>query len=198
MMAVKFTFDFDKALAAMVYIAGSGIQDLTKYKMCKLVFLADKYHLVRFSRTITGDRLCAMEHGPVPSETLDLLNRLIVEDRTDGRVMALDEHLSLDRAYQNPHLSARKQMDFEELLSQSDLTALKETVKEHGSKSFDELKALTHEMFAYKKAWSERMNNSPTIGYEDLFAEDSDAINGALEDMIEDDQLRKAFGGGTF
>ena len=130
MMAVKFTFDFDKALAAMVYIAGSGIQDLTKYKMCKLVFLADKYHLVRFSRTITGDRLCAMEHGPVPSETLDLLNRLIVEDRTDGRVMALDEHLSLDRAYQNPHLSARKQMDFEELLSQSDLTALK--VGRHG------------------------------------------------------------------
>jgi|HubBroStandDraft_5_1064220.scaffolds.fasta_scaffold111638_2 uncharacterized phage-associated protein len=193
-MAARFSFDFDKALATMVYLSSAGIRDLTKYKICKLVFLADKYHLVRFGRPITGDRLCAMENGPVPSETLNLMNALIQDSFKDDRVAAMSRHLVLDRAYSNPRFSLRQELPLEEFLSASDLTSLEITVAAHGHKSFDELKALTHEMPAYKRAWQGRENQAPTIGYEDLFLEDSDAIEGALQEMIEDDDLRKAFG----
>jgi uncharacterized phage-associated protein len=193
-MAVRFTFDFDKTLAATVYLASAGISDLTKYKICKLIFLADKHHLVRFGRPITGDRLCAMDHGPVPSTTLNLLNNLIKKDLSDERVTLLNEHVVLNRTYANPRFSVGKEISLEDLLSASDLASLKETVEAHGHKSFDELKALTHEMPAYRKAWHNKTHNAPTIGYEDLFIEDSDAIEGALEDMIEDSQLRTAFG----
>ena len=176
----------------MVYLSGTGIRDMTKYKISKLVFLADKHHLIRFGRTITGDRICAMENGPVPSQTLDLMNALIQEDYRDSRVVTLAKHVQLDRAYTHPRFSLRESLPLEDFLSPSDLTALEQTIATHGHKSFDELKALTHEMPAYKKAWADRDNNAPTIGYEDLFLEDSDAIQGALEEMVEDDQLRES------
>jgi uncharacterized phage-associated protein len=195
-MAVRFSLDFEKTLAAIVYLSSSGIHDLTKYKACKLIFLADKRHLVRFGRPITGDRICAMELGPVPSETLNMFNALISENTAYPHFAALSEHLAVDRVYANPRFGAKKTLPFEELLSRSDMEALDQTIRDHGSKSFEELKALTHEMFAYKRAWSG--TGSPTIQYEDLFVEDSDAIEGTLEEMIEDDQLRKAFGTSGF
>jgi hypothetical protein len=56
---------------------------------------------------------------------------------------------------------------------------------EHGSKSFDELKVLTHEMVAYKRAWENRTNNAPVIACEDFFV---------FEEMIETGAVRKVFG----
>ena len=78
--------------------------------------------------------------------------------------------------------------------SKSDLQALNHMVAEHGKKSFDELKALTHEMAAYRKAWEEREEGTSAVpmSYEDFFDEDPDAIDGALEEMIENYRLRKA------
>ena len=194
-MDVRFSYDFEKALAAIVYIASSGIEDLTKYKICKLLFLADKYHLVRYGRPITGDRICAMEYGPVPSQTLNILNDAITESHQDPRADLLTEKLHIDRVYHNPHLSSQLAgFDLEEHLSSSDLSALQYTVHQHGRKSFEELKAVTHEMFAYRKAWAERVNSAPTMRYEDLFVDDGDALEGALEEMLENSALRSTFG----
>ena len=39
------------------------------------MFLAEKYHLVRYGRPITGDRYDAMKDGPVPSFTYDLFKK---------------------------------------------------------------------------------------------------------------------------
>lgn len=44
-----------------------------KIKLIKLVYLADKYHLLRYGRTVTGDEYFAMEHGPVGSTIKDVL-----------------------------------------------------------------------------------------------------------------------------
>lgn len=184
-------------MAAMAFIASRALPGLTKYKMCKLVFLADKYHLVRFGRPITGDRICAMEYGAVPSTTLDLLNAIINPNQTKGdplRVEVLAKHFIVDRSFYNPHFKTRLEPAYEEILSQSDLDALQATIAAHGEKTFEELKSFTHEMFAFRKARADRISEAPDMRYEDLFAEDGDAIEGALEEMIEDDGLRKAFG----
>jgi uncharacterized phage-associated protein len=196
-MAVAFEYDFENALAAMVYIAAKEPRSLDVYKICKLVFLADKLHLVQHGRTITGDQICAMEYGPVPSNTYRVLSRLISETPGDSRVDVLSSHLNIDRSFSYPRISERKDapIKFDEFLSRSDMRALDEVISLHGAKSFDELKALTHEMPSYKRAWHpERSANNPTMLYEDLFEEDSDALRGTLEEMIENDELRKAFG----
>lgn len=194
---VTFEFDAEKALAAIVYLCSKGIQGLTKYKVCKLLFLADKYHLVRYGRSITGDRLCAMPYGPVPSRILNILNNAIASDGSDrvsdDEAKRLSDFIELQRIYRDPHFKSTKDVE-PGILSVSDLAALDAVVQEHGSKTFGELKAMTHELYAYQKAWDNRTNNSPMIAYEDLFEEDDDALEGAREEMLENYQLRTAFG----
>jgi uncharacterized phage-associated protein len=79
-MTVEFQFDFDRTLAAILYLASKDLPELTKSKICKLLFLSDKLHLVKYGRVITGDRYCAIPHGPIPSRTLNLLNEVIGEN----------------------------------------------------------------------------------------------------------------------
>lgn len=188
-----FTFDFEKAKEAIVYLASKTPGGMTKYTACKLLFLSDKYHLVRYGRTITGDLYCALPHGPVPTTILDILSLVVAEDEADERVSALRSVLAINRLYRHPHISARHPLRREHL-SKSDIEALEETVKRHGGKSFEELKSLTHETLAWQNAWAKRGNaNSVPMAFEDFFEEDSDALVGVLDEAIEDSRLRMAF-----
>lgn len=190
MAAIEFQFNLEKTREAVTYLAMGSTGGFDIYKACKLLFLADKYHLVRYGRTITGDAYFALPHGPAPTRTLGLLNMLI-EDPTSAP--ALSCALNVDRSYQHPRFLAAQPPDLE-TLSKSDLEALDETLKRFGSKTFSELKALTHEMVAYQKAWERRgRKKSVPMNFEDFFEEDSDAMAGVLEEAIEDSNLRKAF-----
>jgi hypothetical protein len=192
-MAVRFTFDPEKAVEAIVYLSSLQLPGLSKYKLSKLLVLADKHHLVRFGRTITGDRICAIEHGPIPSASLDLLNAVLSGENLASEGQALAEKVTVDRRFRHPRFAAAG--DFEaHALSESDLESLLAIANEHGRKSFDELKVLTHEMVAYKRAWENRTNNAPVIAFEDFFEEDEEALVGVYEEMIETDAMRKVFG----
>lgn len=195
-MTVTFTYDFEKALAALVYLASNPetVPALDKYKVGKLLFLADKYHLVRYGRPILGDYYKALDYGPIPQRTMDILHVLIGDQRAWGTEEAkaaerLGEVLGADHRFQHPRLSAKRMPNLE-ALSVSERAALEHVVSEHGKRTFDELKVLTHEMPAYRKVWK---GVAVEMYYEDFFDEDPDAITGAREEMLENDALRKAF-----
>src|SRR5947209_669995 len=98
--SVEFNFEFEKFLAALHYLAVRQVPELDKYKVCKLFFLADKYHLVRFGRPILGDRYCPLPHGPIPSRSLDLLNEFINAKNEESRsqeCQQIEEVLELNR-----------------------------------------------------------------------------------------------------
>lgn len=187
-MPLDFKLDSDKTREALAYLASSSPDGRTKYILGKLLFLADKYHLVRYGRTITGDRYIAMEDGPAPNRILDQLNLLIEEPEN---VPSLSSILRVDHSFRQPRISLAGHTDFENL-SQSDMEALDIILKRHGSKDFAELRALTHEMVAYLRAWDRRTGKAAPMAFEDFFEEDADAINGALEEAIEDSNLRAA------
>jgi uncharacterized phage-associated protein len=193
-MAVAFTFDFDKARAALLYLASKELPAFDKGKACKLMFLVDKLHLVRYGRPITGDRYWALEHGPVPSTILNLLNNLESKDTADARVQLLAECLELDRTFENPRYRARQTANMD-CLSRSDVTALDRVAEVYGSKTFAELRALTHETVAYQRAWNRKPSKkgAAQIAFEDFFDEDAESIAGAREEMLENDALRKSF-----
>jgi uncharacterized phage-associated protein len=196
-MNVQFGFDFERTLAALVYIASKPeATGLDTYKLCKLMFLSDKLHIVRFGRSITGDDLRAMEYGPVPSNVYDLLKAVLAsgEMHEQEQVRTLASHLSIDRRYEHPRFKAARPVDYAYFLSPVELNALDEVVASHGRKSFDELYTLTHEMPAYKKAWEDpdRSSRNPRMSFEDLFTNDSEAIAGAKEEMLEDYEMRQA------
>jgi uncharacterized phage-associated protein len=190
---MEFTFDFEKAKEAIVYLATKVPKGMSKYIACKLLFLADRYHLVRYGRPVTGDLYCALPHGPVPTTILNLLSGLVGEAETSEQVSALRSVLAVNRSYSNPRISARNPLK-QERLSKSDIEALDETIERHGGKSFEELKALTHETLAWQNAWAKRgRKNSAPMAFEDFFEEDPDALVGVLEEAIEDSELRRAF-----
>jgi uncharacterized phage-associated protein len=197
---VQFEFNADKAVAVIAYLASRPPEDLTvldKYKVGKLLFLADKYHLVRYGRPILGDEYRALEWGPVPQRALDMLHALLDKSkhpRDPQHVSRLLKTLKIDRTLENPRFRAKAPGDLS-CLSRSEIMALDRIVSIHGRKSFPELLNLTHAMPAYRKPWSARTAGAKMapMRYEDFFEEDADAIKGAFEEMIEDDALRKSF-----
>lgn len=197
-MMASFEFDFEKAFAALLYLASKpkDVPEFDKYKAAKLLFLADKYHVVRYGRPILGDFYCAMEYGPIPSKILDLLKEITGPEarrETTEEVTRLLNSLDIDRRYKYPRLVAKGPVNLDSL-SKSDLMALDHVIAVHGRKTFDELKALTHAMPAYRKAWAKLDGTAaPPMSYEDFFDEDSDAIEGAFEEMIENDMLKNSF-----
>jgi uncharacterized phage-associated protein len=193
-MPVEFQFDFEKAKAAFLYLASKDIPALDKYKICKLLFLADKYHLVKYGRPITGDKYCALPYGPIPSAFLNIIDGVIGGQLLIPEVASLSEATELDRQYENPRFKAKAAYDASKL-SQSDLMAIDHVVADFASMGFAELKAITHSMVAYKRAWAEKPQdrNAADMDFEAFFDEDSDAVAGAREEMLEDDLLRKRF-----
>lgn len=191
-MSVEFEFDFAKAREAILYLASRSSNGVEKLTAAKLLFLADKYHLVRFGRPITGDRYFAMPMGPVPTTILDLLNE-ILEERPSEWTESLSQHLSVDQSGRWPRFVANEPLQ-PEFLSESDVRALDEILRRHGSKKPGELIDLTHETPAYEKAWDARGTlRSVRIPFEDFFEEDPDAVQGVQEEMVEDFELRRAF-----
>jgi uncharacterized phage-associated protein len=193
-MTVEFQFDFDRTLSAIVYLASKDLPELTKAKICKLLFFADKLHLVKYGRIITGDKYCAIPYGPIPSRTLDLLNAVIGQNPREEQAAKMSAALELDRRYEHPRFKAIQSFDATKL-SQSDLMALDQVIATYGNMGFGELKAITHSTFPYKKAWIEKPEGASgaDMNFEEFFEDDSDAIAGAREAMLEDDELRKTF-----
>jgi hypothetical protein len=102
--------------------------------------------------------------------------------------------IQIDRKFQHPRLKASGAADLA-CLSRSEIMAIEHVINEHGRKGFDELKALTHSMAAYQNAWAKAKavgSKMEEMRYEDFFEDDSDAVAGALEEMLENDSLRKA------
>ena len=192
-MPVQFKFDFQKAKEVLAFLASENVRGLDNYKICKLFFLADKCHLVKYGRPITGDEYFAMPYGPVPTNMLNIAKDFTSSQPRDPRSVELGETIGLDRTFQHPRFTARQEFTIS-ALSKSDLETLKEIVARYGNKSFDELKVLTHEMIAYKKAWEKRgASASERMAFEDFFEEDEDAVAGAREEMIENSEMTDAF-----
>ncbi len=114
--------------------------------------------------------IAPLEHGPVPSQLLDLLSEIEFGKTTSPEAKELASALLLDRHYTCPHVQGIERPDLAQL-SESDMEALDEVVRECGHRTFRELRGLTHEMPAYKQAWESKTAGSSmaTMKYEAFF-----------------------------
>jgi len=169
-------FEDNKALAAILYLAQKkGSMDL--YALVKTIYFADKKHLHKWGRTITGDQYVRMEHGPTPSAIYDMLKSVRGDKdwRTDlSGFLRIDDNTVIPLAEPNM-----------EQFSESDLEALDEAYAEHGHKSFSELKRDSHDK-AYHKSSEYRMHE------EDL-AEDDAALIEYIRQRREDERHFEAW-----
>ena len=66
-MKIQIRVSTVKAVEALVWIIQRGESNV--YNAMKIFFAADKYHLNRYARPVTGDNYVAMQFGTVPSWT---------------------------------------------------------------------------------------------------------------------------------
>lgn len=136
-----FAFDPEKATEALLYVASKlPRHNATFYIALKILYLADKIHLSRFGRFISGDSYIAMKHGPVPSGAYDIVKHV----RGDGlfpfdhaaKSFAVDEESNQITPLREPD---------EGLFSDSDLECLNEMIEAYGDKPFSEIRAVSHD-----------------------------------------------------
>ena len=64
-------FNPEKSLQAVLYVANR-LERKDFHKIFKVLYFADREHLTKYGRPITGDTYVAMEYGPVPSMIYDI------------------------------------------------------------------------------------------------------------------------------
>ncbi|MCK5816532.1 MAG: SocA family protein [Candidatus Marinimicrobia bacterium] len=112
---IKFKFNKQKSIEAVLYlISKSGKNTYDLYKIVKMIFEADKYHLNHYMRPVTGDYFVSMAKGIVPSNIYDLCKgedpkeafyrkspRIIVANRiADCNHLSESDIEALDQAYE--------------------------------------------------------------------------------------------------
>lgn len=139
-----------KNVQAINYLASKSRQrEINRLKLMKLLWLADRYHLLKYGRPILKDRYYALDHGPVPSLTADI-SRHQNEPYTNTYIEPVG---SLDiRSIQAPDLS---------LFSKSDLEVLDLVWEKFGHMDRWELRDLTHEYPEWKR-WEEELKDPTT------------------------------------
>lgn len=131
-----FMYDEKKALAALLYLAGKeGAIDL--YALVKTIYFADKAHLKKWGRTITGDQYVRMNHGPVPNAIYDIIKS--ARGDNDWRT-----NLKCILRMENNMVTPLVEPDMDEF-SESDIEELDIAFESHAHKGFRQLKRDSHD-----------------------------------------------------
>ena len=145
-----------------------------KLKLVKLLFLADKCHLLRYGRTISGDEFWAMKRGIVGSVTKDILGF----DENEENYFPDPEYEYAKKmlqkvgryTYRANYACSAENID---QLSQTDIEALRLVVEHYGNFSGPELVTLTHrypEWEQYKELFDSNQTKREKLNTEELLS----------------------------
>lgn len=170
-----------------VYYLLSKVGDATKIKVIKLIFLADKYHLIRYGRTVTGDDYYAMEHGPVGSTVKDVLefNRFTLADNEYVYAAKLFDKIDEKTLKAKSEVSSGDL----EMLSESDIEALDFIIEKFGKMTASELRHYTHrypEWEQYRELFENNQTKRERLKIEELLSTLPDDPLGVTPEHIEE------------
>jgi uncharacterized phage-associated protein len=137
---IYFTFEPHKAIEAILYLA-QRIADPTFHSINKLMYFADKTSLERYGRFISGDDYYAMQWGPIPTRTYDLMKSATASAEFPFAVEGYSVVPTRDAA-----------MD---LFSESDIESLDESIQLYGHVPFWKRNQDSHDE-AWRQAWGSR------------------------------------------
>lgn len=134
-----------KIVQALCYFL-TKIKRADKLRLVKLLFLADKYHLIRYGRTVTNDEYWAMTFGPVGTATKDILT-------LDPSFLDEDEY-----GYAKKSLQKIGEYEFEigiscdtDMLSETDIEALDFILDNFGNMREGDFIQYTHKYPEWKQ-----------------------------------------------
>ncbi|MGR3179465.1 MAG: Panacea domain-containing protein [Candidatus Anammoxibacter sp.] len=162
-------------------IGNSGIE---KLKLVKLIYLADKYHLIRYGRTITNDKYYAMKDGPAGTTVKDVLG--LEQDYLS--VTGYDYALRLLKIDGKKLKALDVEIDFE-MLSETDIEALDFIIDKFSHMSATALRNYTHRYPEWNQHESQFKNANTKreeLDTEELLSQLEDDPLGMPEDHVEE------------
>lgn len=153
-MQINFRFNPEKALQAVAYFLRKSNGPIDKAKLMKLVYYSDRKQFIASGAPVTGDKQYAMKLGPVPSNTLNLI---------DGEYYTINDAVYNFIQLNNYSVSLFHDPG-DQLLSQEEKATLDSVWIEHGHKDTIPLCYETHRLPEYVDTYVE--GTSTLIPYE--------------------------------
>ena len=174
--------DTRKIVQALNYLACSQLgKTINCMKAYKLLWLADRYHLRHYGRTISGDEYYALPHGPVP---LDAMN--VVEGKPT-RLMDGSDGVSYIRKSKKYNIVSLREPRLD-VFSVSDIEALDIILKEYGKMAWWDLSDMSHSFPEWTQYEALLNNPYSKKGYKidpNLFFENREDENGVFSEPQE-------------
>lgn len=149
-------------IQALYYILNK-IKKADKIKLVKLIYLADKYHLIHYGRTVTNDDYYAMEHGPVGTTVKDILSF----DPFNISSVGYKYISKLVKVIDKNNFKAKPNATINfDMLSESDKEALDFVITKFGHMKSWNLKEFTHkypEWYQYEKLFDRKLTKRKRI-----------------------------------
>ncbi|MBF0466111.1 MAG: SocA family protein [Nitrospirae bacterium] len=162
-----------------------------KLKLIKLIYLADKFHLIRYGRTVTRDKYLAMEHGPVGSVVKDVLsfNSKSLSASELRCACALFEETD---TYTFKAKQSATERDFD-MLSESDIESFDFVINQFGRMTQWELRDYTHkypEWYQHEQLLKAGQSRSEPINTKELLSLlDNDPLTMPMEHLTESGKI---------
>ena len=142
-----------------------------KLKLIKLLYLADKYHLLAYGRTITDDTYFAMQYGPVGSITKNVIS---FDDfnLTSDELNFISQHIKKLGDTSLEAIDVKRIVDYSGL-SETDVEALDFVIKKFGDFSSAKLVKYTHkypEWSQHEKSLSSGSKRREELKTSELFS----------------------------
>jgi len=181
--------EIDKIKASVLYVLTQFPEGIDFIKLFKIMYFAEKEHLISYGRSITRDSFHALKHGPVPSFTYKAIqvNQGKIKETTDLNEIASAIIILDDKIY------AKINADQDEL-SVSDVRCLDNAISKCKDVDSYTLSNLSHKDAAWKEAYS-RSQDDPEKNKMTLI--DIARFGNASQDIInkirESEQIKIAF-----
>jgi uncharacterized phage-associated protein len=183
----SFPFAYKKATQSLNFLARQAGGRIDMLKALKLVYFADRFHLRKYGRMVTNDEYWAMDYGPVPSNTKDIVqfsSFLGAQEKAyaDIYLKPADEH----------HYYESKGAVDESVLSATDLEALEFAWRTFGQQAG--LVDLTHmypEWKRHESALQAKQVSRVRMPYEDFLEDPGPGINPCYSLTAEEGEDRR-------
>lgn len=153
-------FNQRKVAQMAAFLLDRGRGRMNYLKLMKLLYLADRESMKRHGEAISGDRYVSMDHGPVLSQTLNLINGEAEVDEGGWT------YWIADKANYEVSLRRKASRDVLDELSEADLDVLGAIYAKFGKMDKWKLRDYTHR---YCPEWKDPQGSSIPIEIVDIF-----------------------------
>jgi len=130
-VSIEFSVNYRKIIEAIAYILNKHNKEAKSIFILKCIYYADKYHLQKYARPITGDIYYKLNHGPCAKNAYDILKDKEDYIPKDILCIARDTFTVFNRnntGDDNKVYKARRESDTS-YFSDSDIECLDESIK---------------------------------------------------------------------